>query len=73
MCESIDVEVLLRGTGSQQHERELYKFLAAAGLDSEDLMKEQTMQLIQEFLAEFLVDQDLEEGEDTFLAQAMMS
>ena len=73
LCESIDVDVLLRGTGSQEHERELYKFLAAADLNAEDLKKEATMQLIQEFLAEFLVDQELEEGEDAFLAQAMMS
>lgn len=73
LCESIDIEVLQRGTGTQEHERELYKFLAAAGLETDDLKKEATVQVIQELLAELLVDQELEDGEDQFLAQAMMS
>ena len=64
LCQSIDIEVLQRGTGTQEHERELYKFLAAADLETDDLKKEETMQVIQELLAELLVHQELEEGED---------
>lgn len=68
LCSSIDIDVLLRGTGSKNHERELHKFLAAADINSEDLKKGETMELIQGFIAEFLVDQELQEGEDEFLA-----
>ena len=56
LCSSIDVNVLVKGTGSKEHERELYKFLAAADIDSADLEKEETMEIIQGFLAEFLVN-----------------
>ena len=35
--------MLLRGTGTQEHERELYKFLAAADLKTDDLKKEATL------------------------------
>ena len=56
LCESIDIEVLQRGTGTREHERELYKFLAAAGLETDDLKKEATMRVIQDLLAELLVN-----------------
>mmetsp|Transcript_43704 Transcript_43704/g.57903 ORF Transcript_43704/g.57903 Transcript_43704/m.57903 type:complete len:162 (+) Transcript_43704:521-1006(+) len=46
LCQSIDVDVLIKGTGSEEHERELYKFLAAADVGTDDLKKEETMQLI---------------------------
>ena len=31
------MELLLRGTGSEDHERELYKLLAASGIKTEDM------------------------------------
>ena len=35
LSSSIDMNLLLRGTGSDEHERELYKLLAATGIKTE--------------------------------------
>lgn len=73
LCESIDLDVLMRGTGSQEHQRELYKFLASCDILYEDINKPETVQIIQEFLAELLADKELGDGEAEFLAMAMHS
>ena len=56
LCKQINIDLLLSGIGSKEHERELHKFLAAADIKSDDLKKASTMKLIRSFIAEFLVD-----------------
>ena len=46
LCESIDLDVLVRGTGDDEHGREVYKFLAACDITQQDMEKEETMNLI---------------------------
>ena len=44
LCDSIDMDVLRRGDGSADHERELYKLLASADIGMEDLSKPETLE-----------------------------
>ena len=37
LIKDIDMDVLIKGTGSSEHERELFKLLAATGIKTEDL------------------------------------
>ena len=46
------MNILLRGTGSEQHERELYKLLAATGIKTEDMKNPEIITMIQEILTE---------------------
>ena len=46
LCESIDLDVIVAGTGDEDHGREVYKFLAACDITMEDMEKEETMNLI---------------------------
>ena len=40
------MDVLIRGTGSEEHERELYKLLAATGMKTEDLQNPEVVTMI---------------------------
>jgi len=46
LAKQIDIDVLLKGSGSAEHEHELYKLLAVAGIKQEDLKRPDIMKLI---------------------------
>ena len=71
LAKDIDVDVLLRGTGTQEHQRELYKLLAVANVSTEDLKDANTMQMIQEVLTDFIADDEMGEEELEFTARAL--
>lgn len=65
------MSVLLRGTGGEEHERELYKLLAATGIKTEDLNNPEIMGMIQEILTEQIVDEEMNEDDVEFAARAL--
>ena len=66
------MEVLLKGAGSEEHERELYKLLAATGIKSEDLKNPEIITMIQEILTEQIVDEEMNQEEVEFTARALV-
>ena len=46
LIKDIDMDVLIKGTGSSEHERELFKLLAATGIKTEDLNNPEMVGLI---------------------------
>ena len=68
LAKDIDMDVLVKGTGSEAHERELYKLLAATGIKTEDLGNPQILSMIQEILTEYIVDEEMNQEEVGFLA-----
>ena len=50
LVKSIDMDVLIKGTGGEEHQRELYKLLAATGIKTEDLAKSEVVGLIKDVM-----------------------
>ena len=47
----------------------MYKILALAGINTEDLEKESTMELIKDVLTDFIIDDDMNEEDIDFTAR----
>lgn len=71
LSRDIDVKELTRGMGSESQKQELYKFLAFANIKSDDLQREEIMSIIQDTLANFIADDEMDEDELAFTAQAL--
>ena len=71
LAKQIDVETLLKGTGSEEHQQELYKLLAVAGVSTQDLKDADTMTMIQEVLTDFIADDEMDDDELEFAARSL--
>ena len=71
LAKTINPSLLLKGTGGAEHERELMKVLAVAGVKYEDLGDKDTMELIQEVLTDFIADEEMDEDELEFAARGL--
>ena len=73
MANDVNTDILLKGTGMAEHQRELMKILAAAGIKDEDLQNRENMELIQEVLADFIADDQIGADENDFNARLLFS
>lgn len=71
MAKTIDTKVLLKGTGTQEHQRELYKVLALAGIKMEDMNKSATMEMIQDVITDFIADDEMNADDVEFAARSL--
>ena len=71
MAKTIDTQVLLKGTGTEEHQRELYKVLALAGIKIEDMNKAETMDAIQDVLTDFIADDEMNAEDVEFAARSL--
>ena len=63
------MDMIVKGNGSEEHQRELYKLLAVSGLEKDDLEKPEIMEMIRTLLADFIVDEDMNEDDIDFTAR----
>lgn len=71
LAKTIDTDLLLKGNGSAEHQHELYKVLALAGISTADLNDKNCMSIIQETLTDFIADGEMNEDDVEFAARSL--
>jgi len=71
MAKSIDMDMLIKGTGSEEHQRELYKILALSGIHTDDLDNPEMLSIIKDVLTEYIVDEEMGEDDIDFTARSL--